>query len=141
MGAIIDPDGDRIRFTDGNVEISMNQFGAMAYHYLHEHKGKRGMAAKTVATSNLANALAAGFGEELFEPRVGFKEFKPVIGRALVCFEESDGITVIGHTPEKDAFIGLMLALDMTLTLKKPLTRSEERRVGKECRSRWSPYH
>ena len=23
----------------------------------------------------------------------------------------------------------------------KLLTRSEERRVGKECRSRWSPYH
>ena len=22
-----------------------------------------------------------------------------------------------------------------------PLSRSEERRVGKECRSRWSPYH
>ena len=22
-----------------------------------------------------------------------------------------------------------------------PITRSEERRVGKECRSRWSPYH
>ena len=24
---------------------------------------------------------------------------------------------------------------------KKTTTRSEERRVGKECRSRWSPYH
>ena len=23
----------------------------------------------------------------------------------------------------------------------KDLSRSEERRVGKECRSRWSPYH
>ena len=23
----------------------------------------------------------------------------------------------------------------------KSSTRSEERRVGKECRSRWSPYH
>ena len=23
----------------------------------------------------------------------------------------------------------------------KPIARSEERRVGKECRSRWSPYH
>ena len=23
----------------------------------------------------------------------------------------------------------------------KKLNRSEERRVGKECRSRWSPYH
>ena len=117
LGAIIDPDGDRIRFTDGTVEISMNQFGAMAYHFLHEVKGKRGMVAKTVATSNLANALAKAFHEETFEPRVGFKEFKPVIGRALVCFEESDGISVIGHTPEKDAYIGLLLAMDMVLTL------------------------
>ena len=25
--------------------------------------------------------------------------------------------------------------------LRNPKTRSEERRVGKECRSRWSPYH
>jgi len=25
--------------------------------------------------------------------------------------------------------------------LLRPFTRSEERRVGKECRSRWSPYH
>src|SRR3712207_7247019 len=24
---------------------------------------------------------------------------------------------------------------------QRPLERSEERRVGKECRSRWSPYH
>ena len=26
-------------------------------------------------------------------------------------------------------------------TSARPTTRSEERRVGKECRSRWSPYH
>jgi len=25
--------------------------------------------------------------------------------------------------------------------LLQPIARSEERRVGKECRSRWSPYH
>jgi len=25
--------------------------------------------------------------------------------------------------------------------LARPVRRSEERRVGKECRSRWSPYH
>ena len=28
-----------------------------------------------------------------------------------------------------------------TLRLVYRVTRSEERRVGKECRSRWSPYH
>jgi phosphomannomutase len=115
LGAIIDPDGDRIRFTDGSTEISMNQFGAMAYHFLHEHKNRKGMVAKTVATSNLANSLAENFKEELFEPSVGFKNFKPVIGKALVYFEESDGISIIGHTPEKDAYIGLLLALEMML--------------------------
>ena len=117
LGAIIDPDGDRIRFTDGTNEISMNQFGAMSYHFLHEVKKKKGMVAKTVATSNMANALAKAFHEEVYEPRVGFKEFKPVIGKALICFEESDGISVIGHTPEKDAYIGLLLALDMITTM------------------------
>ncbi len=123
LGVIMDPDADRIRFADQHAEITMNQFGAMAYHFLHEVKGKRGMVAKTVATSNFANAIARALHEEVFEPRVGFKEFKPVIHQALVCFEESDGITVIGHTPEKDAYIGLLLALDMVLTLNKPLSQ------------------
>lgn len=121
LGAIIDPDGDRIRFTDGTTEISMNQFGAMAYHFLHEYKNKRGMVAKTVATSNLANSIAKKFKEELFEPAVGFKNFKPVIGRAIVYFEESDGISIIGHTPEKDAYIGLLLALEMMLATEMNL--------------------
>jgi phosphomannomutase len=121
LGAVIDPDGDRVRFTDGKVEIDMNLFGAMAYHFLHEHKGLQGMVAKTVATSNFANRLAEDFEEEVFESRVGFKEFKPVIGKALVFFEESDGISVIGHTPEKDAYIGLLLALDIVMTLRKNL--------------------
>ena len=121
LGVIIDPDADRIRFSDGTIEIDMNLFGAMAFHYLHEKKGKHGLVAKTVATSNFANAIAKGLHEEIFEPRVGFKEFKPVIGKALVYFEESDGISVIGHTPEKDAYIGLLLALDMMLTMKNNL--------------------
>ena len=121
LGAVIDPDGDRVRMTDGTVEIDMNLFGAMAYHFLHEYKGLPGMVAKTVATSNFANQLAEDFSEEAFESRVGFKEFKPVIGKALIYFEESDGISVIGHTPEKDAYIGLLLGLDMVMTLRKNL--------------------
>jgi phosphomannomutase len=121
LGAIIDPDGDRIRLTDGRVEIDMNLFGAMTYDFLHEQKGLNGLVAKSVATSNFANQLATDFNEEIFESKVGFKEFKPVIGKALVYFEESDGISVIGHTPEKDAYIGLLLALDMILTLNMGL--------------------
>ncbi|WP_163336587.1 phosphoglucomutase [Desulfopila sp. IMCC35008] len=121
IGAIIDPDGDRIRFTDGSTEISMNQFGAMVYHFLTVYKKMSGMVAKTVASSNLANSIASVFREEVFESRVGFKEFKPVVGKALVFFEESDGISIIGHTPEKDAYIGLLLAMDIVLTTGRNL--------------------
>ncbi len=121
LGVIMDPDADRIRLTDGKTDIDMNRFGAMAFHFLHEIKERKGIVAKTVATSNFANAMASAFHEKIFEPKVGFKEFKPVIDDALVCFEESDGITIIGHTPEKDAYIGLLLAIDMIMTLKKNL--------------------
>ena len=40
-----------------------------------------------------------------------------------VTLQEDIGVAMLGKS------------LDMTQT------RSEERRVGKECRSRWSPYH
>ncbi len=121
LGVIFDPDGDRVRFTDGTTEINMNFFGPMAYHFLHEKHHRPGLVAKSVATSNLANKLASDFNEDVFEPRVGFKEFKPVVSSALVCFEESDGITIIGHTPEKDGYIGLFLALAMTEETDVPL--------------------
>ena len=34
-----------------------------------------------------------------------------------------------------------MFNKDLEELKNKDLERSEERRVGKECRSRWSPYH
>jgi phosphomannomutase len=58
LGVILDPDGDRIRHTDGKMKIAMNYFGAMALHFLHVHKGFDGVAAKSVGTSNLVNAVA-----------------------------------------------------------------------------------
>ena len=40
-------------------------------------------------------------------------------------------------------FLALMVVVTnvMSLLVAKIQPRSEERRVGKECRSRWSPYH
>src|SRR5256885_13867393 len=37
--------------------------------------------------------------------------------------------------------LGVLLHLFLTLRSMALSDRSEERRVGKECRSRWSPYH
>ena len=39
------------------------------------------------------------------------------------------------------SIVGLHGALKSEIGLRNLRRRSEERRVGKECRSRWSPYH
>lgn len=118
LGVILDPDGDRIRFTDGSMQISMNHFGAMALHFLNVHKGFNGVIAKSVGTSNLVNAIAEKLNIPLKETMVGFKNFRPYMlstssERAVVCFEESDGISGYNHTLEKDALFGLLLAVEM----------------------------
>ena len=45
------------------------------------------------------------------------------------------------HFADQRALGGLPFAMDVLTNLPFALCRSEERRVGKECRSRWSPYH
>ena len=47
----------------------------------------------------------------------------------------ADALSMVGTAYETSALYGA------PLTLPKTQPRSEERRVGKECRSRWSPYH
>ena len=38
-------------------------------------------------------------------------------------------------------FLSLVVLYFIPFAPKATASRSEERRVGKECRSRWSPYH
>ena len=53
-----------------------------------------------------------------------FAEFKLPIGGFICKIVDAE------ENEEKEYF-----------SLKYDIIRSEERRVGKECRSRWSPYH
>jgi len=127
IGVIMDPDGDRIRHTDGSMQIPMNYFGAMALHFLHVHKGFNGIAAKSVGTSNLVNAISEKLNVPVRETKVGFKNFRPyMLGasheRAIVAFEESDGISGYNHTLEKDAIFGLLLAIEMAAVTGKNLS-------------------
>ncbi|MEW6601694.1 MAG: phosphomannomutase [Nitrospirota bacterium] len=126
LGVILDPDGDRIRHADDSIIIPMNYFGAMALHFLHVHKGISGVAVKSVGTSNLVNAIARKLDIPVRETRVGFKNFRPFMlssarERAIVCFEESDGISGFNHTLEKDALFGILIAIEMMSVTKKNL--------------------
>jgi len=127
LGVIMDPDGDRIRFSDGTTQIAMNYFGAMALHFLHVHKKFNGVVAKSVGTSNLVNAVAEKLGIPVRETKVGFKNFRPYLlssssERAIAAFEESDGISGYNHTLEKDAIFGLLLAIEMMAVTGKNLS-------------------
>ncbi len=122
----MDPDGDRIRYADGTMQIPMNYFGAMALHFLHVYKGIKGVVAKSVGTSNFVNAIASRLGIPVNETKVGFKNFRPYMlktsaERAIVAFEESDGISGYNHTLEKDAIFGLLLSIEMMATTGKNL--------------------
>jgi phosphomannomutase len=127
LGVIMDPDGDRIRHADEKMKIPMNYFGAMALHFLHVHKGFSGVVAKSVGTSNLVNAVAQTLGIPVRETKVGFKNFRPYMvrnasERAIVVFEESDGISGYHHTLEKDALFGVLLAVEMMAVTRKNLS-------------------
>ena len=127
LGVIMDPDGDRIRHADGVMQIPMNYFGAMALHFLHVYKGVRGVVVKSVGTSNLVNAIAEKLKVPVKETKVGFKNFRPYMlktlsERAIVAFEESDGISAYNHTLEKDAIFGLLLAIEMMAVTGKNLS-------------------
>ncbi len=127
IGVIFDPDGDRIRFADEKKQISMDQFGAMALHYLYKERGLRGVLAKSVATSNFGNAIAEKLGIPIAETSVGFKNFRPYLTpganpMAIVAYEESDGISGYNNTLEKDAQFGLLIAIEMVARLQISLS-------------------
>ena len=128
LGVILDPDGDRIRHADNTMVIPMNYFGAMAMHFLHVSKGFNGVVAKSVGTSNLVNAIAGKQGVPVRETKVGFKNFRPFMvrdaaERAIICFEESDGISGYNHTLEKDGLFGILLAVEMMAVTGKNIGR------------------
>lgn len=127
LGVVIDPDGDRIRFTDGNRDITINHFGATALHFLHTYKNIFGVLVKSVATSNFGNAIAQKLSIPVKETAVGFKNFRPYMlqkasERAIVAYEESDGITGYNNTLEKDALFGLLIAIEMMAVTGKNIS-------------------
>jgi len=128
LGVILDPDGDRIRHADGSMQIPMNYFGAMVCHFLKVHKGISGIVVKSVGTSNLVNAISEKLNIPVKETKVGFKNFRPYMlrrstERAIVAFEESDGISAYNHTLEKDAIFGLLIAIEMMAVTGKNLSK------------------
>ena len=114
-------DGDADRFgivdSDGTF-IQPNYVIALLFDYLVETRGWRNGVAKSVATTNLINALAGHHKVELYETPVGFKYIGELIIQDKIAIggEESAGLTIRGHVPEKDGIIAGLLIAEMVAT-------------------------
>ena len=75
-----------------------------------------------------------------------FMTIKAVIAIVIALILGNGGVVWFNHLPVRwfsgeDNSLPERLLQDMDSDRQRLTTRSEERRVGKECRSRWSPYH
>jgi phosphoglucomutase len=95
--------------------LAPNLILALALRHLLVHRGWRGGVARSVATTHLLDALAARHGSELLETPVGFKYLGDLItqGRAMFGGEESGGMSLEGHPPEKDGILACLLAAEV----------------------------
>jgi phosphoglucomutase len=123
---VIATDGDADRFgivdQDGTF-IQPNYIIALLFDYLVETRGWKNGVAKSVATTNLINALADHHQVPLYETPVGFKYIGELIleDKIAIGGEESAGLTIRGHVPEKDGIIAGLLVAEMVAKRGKSL--------------------
>ena len=125
VGLANDPDADRFGVVDSAGQyISANQCLALMYVHLLEHRGMRGPIARTVATSGILDAIAKKHGQEAIETPVGFKWIGAAIEEqgAILGGEESNGMSMKGHTPGKDGILADLLLAEIWAVNKQPLS-------------------
>ena len=124
IGIATDGDADRFGIVDGDgAFIQPNYVIALLFDYLVETRGWKNGVAKSVATTNLINALAEHHKVQLYETPVGFKYIGALIDEDKIAIggEESAGLTIRGHVPEKDGIIAGLLMAEMVATRGKSL--------------------
>lgn len=125
VGLANDGDSDRFGIINENGEyVSPNEIIAILLMHLKKHKHLEGGVVKTVGASLLINKIAELLNIEVIETAVGFKhvgeamrKFNPIIGG-----EESGGLSIQGHIPEKDGILANLLILEAMACENKSLT-------------------
>jgi phosphoglucomutase len=124
LGLATDGDADRFGVLDeGGDFLYPNELIALLVDYLVESRGWKNGVARTVATSHLVDRVAKLHGLELLETPVGFKYIGEYIkeGRILLGGEESAGLSIRGHVPEKDGILACLLITEMVASRRKSL--------------------
>lgn len=129
VGFANDGDGDRFGVINENGEyVTPNEIIAILMLHLKKHKNMDGCIVKTVGASLMLDKVAEKCGVEVVETAVGFKhvgeamrKFNPIIGG-----EESGGLSIRGHIPEKDGILANLLVLEAMAYENKTLVQLQE---------------
>ena len=122
VGIANDGDADRIGMydEDGNF-VDSHHLLLLLLLYMHKYKGESGKVVITFSVTNKMKKLAALFGLECEVTKIGFKYIAEIMTKedVVVGGEESGGLAVKGHIPERDGiWIGLMILEFMAKTGK-----------------------
>ena len=136
LGLGLDGDADRFGIVDKDGSwLTPNQILALTLYHLKRNRGWTGAVVRTVPTSHQVDAVAAMLGVRVHETPVGFKyigalmESEPII----VGGEESGGLSVKGHVPEKDGILACLLMAELVAKERKSLgqiLKQLERQTG-----------
>ncbi len=123
IGLSNDGDGDRFGvFNEKGEFVSANDIIALLVKHL-KSKGLNGVLAKTVGASSALNLYAKQNNIEVIETPVGFKWLGSAMRNndVLIAGEESGGLSIKGHIPEKDGIIANLLIIEMLAKSGKKL--------------------
>jgi phosphomannomutase len=122
VGLALDGDADRIGAVDETGEFfSSHRIFTVILRHLYERKGLRGGVVKTVSTTSMIDRLCDKYGLEMHETPIGFKHICELMldHDILMGGEESGGLGVKGHIPERDGILmGLLLLEAMAMSGK-----------------------
>src|ERR1700694_4210478 len=124
IGIATDGDADRFGVVDRDgTFLQPNYVIALLFDYLVESRGWKNGVAKSVATTNLINALAEKHGVQLYETPVGFKYIGELIMQDKIAIggEESAGLSIRHHVPEKDGLLAGLLCCEAVAKRGKSL--------------------
>jgi phosphomannomutase len=126
LALITDGDADRVGAMDERGEyINTHQILMILLLHLARRKGWKGSVVRTFSQSVIVKRIAESYGFRLFETPIGFKHIGEIMldpaNDFLVGGEESGGIGVRGHIPERDGIFNSLLLLEAVLAAgKKP---------------------
>ncbi|MBU0952268.1 MAG: phosphoglucomutase/phosphomannomutase family protein [Elusimicrobia bacterium] len=139
LGLSCDGDADRFGILDcDGTYITPNEVIALLLYSLAKSRNWKGIVARSCMTTHLIDAIAKKFGIEVKETPVGFKYIGDIMVNRpkefIIGGEESGGLTIRGHVPEKDGILACLLMAEMAAIEKKSFKKifaDIEKLVGK----------